>query len=1092
MAGRKFTKASAKGRKFVTPTKVDLQKRAALSLYATPTLSMVNPLSTGVARPLTKAEIAKQQADAKAALAKRALPTLSRATPKLAGALTATQKKPKGGMAREFVIPMRGFTDEETKKAKPTLKETAIGGAKFGAEILGGVMSISNLIGDKTGLNKLTGGNSEMADKISAWAEPETAGEAKSMRGLDIATLGFGGLLKSASKSARILAKADDAAKVIKELKALGLTPNPKLVTRVVAETDPDKVLKILTDTQKAESALLGASRAGTAPTAQNTIRTADGVRVPVASNKARFTERVRNVVPEAPIKSVVNKVRDTDELATRAANFVKDYPQAVRAAVMEKEVTENTVAIASEYIKKQYADFGRATDELTRDNILKEISDVTERISAELTKQGRTIQAASILTRQTPAGQLRFLEREIDRLNNMSWFDRSRAGRGDIPKLTPEEKKAILDQWGKIQAMPDGMDKAKAVLKFKEDYAKRIPSTNLKKFVTLWRAGLLTGLKTTGLNIASNTSHFVTEVLKDIPGAAWDRVAKLVTGKRALGFGAKGTGRGFVEGAKKGWDYLKGGIDERNIGDKLDYSKVNYDHEIFNKYTDFVFRAMGSTDQPFYYGAYARSMFEQAVTAGKNNGLKGDELIKYAEDMVQKPTDAMVKYAITDATTAVFQHNTAFAQWVSGIQKSHPAMEFLLPFAKTPSNVAMQIINYAPTGFIKPVGRVVSALWKANKGRTKGALKLGPDDIESMADAEKALFDQRLFSQEMGRATLGTAFLTLGYQLAKEGLVSASYPVGDERTQELNKVEGRKANAILINGKWRSPLVLGPAGIVIMMGAHYQGAVETEGSPTDAYLKTAGGVWRSFLEQTFLTSINAGVQAMSDPDRFLPTYVANMTASAVPTLVSDVGRAIDPYERRASTNTFGDEVLQKLQLRIPFLRELVPKDVDVLGRTRESVGNVLEILMDPSRPSPATPTAVSSEIRRLQELSVTAKDEEMRQAYRKAMPLRPGDKNGYESFDQKQNRALWKIYGESLNKKLEILFSAPGYQALDDEMKAKGIEYVAQSTSREARALMVADSIRGLSGQELANKLIEHRDSGVLTEDVWALMSGN
>src|SRR3990167_10789326 len=122
------------------------------------------------------------------------------------------------------------------------------------------------------------------------------------------------------------------------------------------------------------------------------------------------------------------------------------------------------------------------------------------------------------------------------------------------------------------ISAMPDGTKKAIAFKKVADAVADIIPSSNFKKFISLWKAGLLTGLKTSGLNTLSNLFHGTSEIAKDIPAVAVDSVTSLFTGKRTIGLTVRGTGRGLSEGFSKGVRYLKTGYDDRNIGVKLDY----------------------------------------------------------------------------------------------------------------------------------------------------------------------------------------------------------------------------------------------------------------------------------------------------------------------------------------------------------------------------------------------------------------------------------------------------------------------------------------------------------------------------------------
>lgn len=754
------------------------------------------------------------------------------------------------------------------------------------------------------------------------------------------------------------------------------------------------------------------------------------------------FVTSVKEVVPVASKVAGQYIPRSTDELAIKAANLVKDNPvEAERLAMTGTD--EKAVAVASELIKKYSLDAENAVDDLARNNAYDKVAEVANSIAEKLTEQGRAIQAASILGRMTPEGQLRFAAREIQKFNEANPTRR-------IPELSGEVAKEISDEMKAINAMPDGLDKAMRFQDLQRKIQNLVPTPLWKKVTTVWKAGLLTGIKTTGLNLFSNLSHTATEIAKDAPAAIVDKAASLFTGERTKTFTMRKAFDGVKEGSIKGKRYFSTGFDERNIGTRLDYTRVNFGKgpvaKAFQVYTDTVFKALGTTDQPFYYAALSRSLMDQALAQGKNLGLKGDALVQHAYKVVENPTEQMMRYGTADATTAVFQNKTKLGDAAGTIQKLPGIGQIVLPFAQTPSAVAMQIISYSPVGAMKTLFE--------NVGKGK--------------------FDQRMFSQGMGRSIIGTAFLALGYKLGEKGLLSLDYPKGDEAEQELQKADGTKANSIKIGDKWRSPMVLGPIGNVIMMGGHFQRAIEKAGSPTEAAVVAAGGVWKSFMEQTFLTGVNNFADVLQDPARYAGTYLPNLVASGVPTIVSDVARAIDPLERKTQSGFSGESFKERVQARIPGARQSLQPDVDILGRERESVGNPLEILADPTRPSPTTATPVSTELRRL-----------MDAGYR-VSPTKLGDRNGYDVLTPEQNTQLWKQTGEILNSKLTNLINSPQYQKADDEQKAKIVDTFVEKSQNYSRAAAVVEATEGLQGAELKAKLTELKEGGLLTRDVY------
>jgi hypothetical protein len=756
-----------------------------------------------------------------------------------------------------------------------------------------------------------------------------------------------------------------------------------------------------------------------------------------VATKTRGFVESAKEIIPQAEKIAGQYVPRSTDSLAIKAKNLIsEDFLAAEKMAMTGSD--DSAVAVASELLKKYADDAAKSTDPATANALYDKAAEVANTLAPKLTEQGRAIQAASILGRLTPEGQVRFAAREVQRFNETVPFAKR------IPELSGEQAGEVAAEMKAISEMADGTEKAMRFQKLQNMIQDLVPTPLMKKITTVWKAGLLTGLKTQGLNVFSNLFHNASEVVKDVPAAIVDSAASLFTGTRTKTLTTRGLGSGLAEGFEKGVRYFKTGFDERDIGSKLDYHRVNFGKgavaKAFQGYTDTVFRFLGAQDQPFYYGALSRSLMDQALAQGKNAGFKSKELVKYAEMLVESPTEEMVRYAVSDATTAVFQNSTKLGEVAKGVQKLGGGIgEIVLPFGKTPSAVAMQIINYSPIGIAKTI-------------------------IENIG---KGRFDQRLFSQGVGRGLTGTAIIAIGVSMAKKGMISLDFPLGDEREQELQKAEGTKENSIKVDGKWRSPMIFGPAGNLLLIGAHFQNALETSGSPTEAFSKTVFGGLKSFTEQTFLTGLKDAVNALTDPKRYAKSYLPNLLASLVPTIVSDVAKTTDPLERRAETT------VERIQARVPGARRSLEPQVDIIGRERERVGNPLETLADPTRPSKDVSTPVTGELRRLTDAGF------------KVSPTALGDKKGFKGLTQEENTRLWKFAGGIINDKLESLFSKEVYQKLDDEKKGKAIEKVIDQAKVNARAGMVIEFTEGLTGEELKSKLSELKAGGLLTKEV-------
>lgn len=1042
------------------------QDRTALNRAAFPTLSAAQPTAMQGKIPVPE--------QTKADLNRKYFPTLSAATPTVSTGANIkkedTTRKGVVGTITELAAPTRGFSDIEVREQqtkKTSLKDSTLGIARYAAEIGGGVLNIHRMINNAVGI-KTPEFAKKAISKVEEFAQPKNVGEAATMRNLDTIAFVPATIGRTVFSVAKKLSKVDDVAEVASELGKLGVRSTYDFAQIIAKEKNVNRIQELITQAQKRDSEDFFTQRSLTNDTVPTPKKSVDGI-------ERRFTQRAQALMPEAKISSTYAQKRSTDLLAQKARTLVQENPtQAYRIAKGSGEINDVAVAVASEFLKNIQSRALATTDKATKLALYDQAADVAESMAKKLTEAGRTVQAASILTRLTPEGMVRFATREIDRFNATS--------QTKIPNLTGEQARHITEEMDAIGKMPEGLAKQERLFKLQDTIKSWIPTPFFKKITTVWRAGLLTGLKTTGLNLGSNLFHTASEILKDIPAAGFDRAASLFTGERAKTATIRKAFDGIKEGTIKGKKYFSSGFDERNIGVKLDYKKVNFKHKFFEKYTDLVFRTMGATDQPFYYAAYSRSLMDQALAVGMNKGLKGEKLRDFAYKSVENPTEKMVEYGILDATTAVFQNDTRLGELAKDVQQlgskqGFPIGEILVPFAQTPSAVAMQVINYSPLGFIKPMTRIASALkmsWKKSK--------LSAKDLAVLEEQGQKMFDQRLWSAEMGRATTGTAFLALGYALAEKGLMSGDFPIDSKREQELQKLEGKKSNAILIQfpwedkPKWRSPMVLGPAGIVMLAGGQLHNAIQKEGSPTKAAISAMFGTMKSFLEQTFLTGVNDAMSAINDPEKKMAGYLSKLIASAVPTIVSDVARATDPYERTVAKGLNADTFVQNTQARIPGARRLLTPQYDTMGRKIDSVGNPAEIMLDPTRPSPEKTTPVIDELRRLED---------------EGYPVTPtrsgkdGSTSGYPSLSQDENARLWRTSGRIISSTLETVMEDPKYVNAPDDKKSEVVEKIIKEAKLMARAQIIARQLRDKTPEEQQELLLKFREDELLTRDV-------
>lgn len=858
---------------------------------------------------------------------------------------------------------------------------------------------------------------------------------------------GLGGTTRKAAtalnKVERALIKEEN---VTKFAERASKTTRPEAVTSIARDAFPGISKQLSEELGKRYAAV---SQAGDIATDLQKIAKSGSI---VSS---QYATTLANAIPKIADDIQAQHIRKAD--ADLFAQVQKTLDEGLDAATKAASRLDDLgVAVGQELIKR----LTREADELLAkgDKVGSDLKlDTAVQIAntgiKNLTEAGRTVRAASLIDELTPEGVIRLATKTIADYNRgLSNKNLSKAiGKRELPQLTAEQAREFSTEMRRIQTISDPLQKVMAQQKLYDRIGALVPTPLWKKITTLYRAGLLTGITTTGLNLASNASNFVAEVIKDAPAVLVDSMATFLrrlagdkTATRTLAFSIRGLPKGTREGMEKGWRYLSTGFDERGIEKKMDImSKVNFGSspgaKVLQGYEEFVFRMMGTADQPFYYAAKARSLWNQAIAKARNEGLRGRARTKRAEEIVGDPTDEMLQYAMEDAKTAVFQNDTLLGDIASTLQrKGGAAGELIIPFARTPGAVATAMVNYSPIGIVKAIASQI------NKGH----------------------FDQRLFSQAMGRGITGTALWYLGKELWESGRISLGYPQ-TEKEQKQWELEGRVPNSIKIGDTWRTLNVLGPGGLNLALGGYLANGLKETGSASQAAVQAVSGMGQLLTEQSFFQGFKRLSDALKDAETFGEAFVAGIIGGAMPSLIAAGTRATDEYERRA------EGLLGQLQSRTPFWREQLEPQINVLGEKKETPG-FLTVMLDPTRPKTPSDSPAVKELKRLW-------DEGHR-----ATPTQLGNKKGYKTLTPDQNTRMWILAGDRLHNKLLKLFDDPRYQKLNDEKKTKIISEFSEKAGIEARAAMVLEITKGLTGQELKEKLSELKADRVLTEDVF------
>lgn len=669
--------------------------------------------------------------------------------------------------------------------------------------------------------------------------------------------------------------------------------------------------------------------------------------------------------------------------------------------------------------------------------------------LSEHATELGRGVQAFSMLDKMTPQAIALSIAGRIKRYNETATRK--------IPDLTGEQMKLISEQVKKIDRLV-GREKNIAINELSNTINSFIPSSLTDKFITVWKAGLLTSLRTHERNLIGNTIMGASEIAKDIPSALADKLMSLKTGNRALTFTTRGTGEGGLKGTRAAKDIIKFGYDPEESISKFDIKKINWGNnpveQALKKYTDLVFNTLGGEDKPFWHSAFARSLYDQAGAEAMNVGKAGNRA--FIEKLVKNPTEKMLTTATTDANYATFHDKSLLSGMVGRLknyanQKWYTKLpsEILMPFTGVPTSIAGKVIDYSPLGLIK------------------GSINAGKVTIGNMPEL------QRQAAQEIGRGVMGTALFTIGAYLVKKGLMTGQPK--DTKESDLWKAQGKQPNSVFIGGKWRSINSVGPQNLIMLAGAKWQEDMEGDDKNMG---KFATGIIKDQMDQTFLQGMMGPLNAVTDPQRYGRSWVGNTASSFIPNIIKDTAKSVDDKSREL--NTVGDYV----KAGIPGLRNTLTPRRDVLGNIIKQEPTGVNAFVDLFNSKTPTNNLIANEMGRLYSLGLTdaipSKIDKNQTILGKKVKLTP------EQLDR-----LESISGGAIKQGLSALIQSPAYQSMDDDQKDQAINKTIIDIRRRAKNLGSDEILKG-GGSSISDKDTSQTSKSISDKQGFVDKNGN
>ena len=339
-----------------------------------------------------------------------------------------------------------------------------------------------------------------------------------------------------------------------------------------------------------------------------------------------------------------------------------------------------------------------------------------------------------------------------------------------------------------------------------------------------------------------------------------------------------------------------------------------------------------------------------------------------------------------------------------------HPSLRILIPFVRTPTNLALYF------GQRLPISGVMYNIPHLNEVGTRFQR-----DITSGDPVRRA--------QALGRMSGGTLITMSALIAAGTGIITGSGPKDPEERAYLMK-SGWQPYSFKVGNTYISYRKMDPFATFFGVAADLHEAYANSDDENKGIIETTlkglvAAVANNIANKTYLTGLVRASNAISDAERYGADWLEQTVASFVPSLLSQSKDifGMDPVMRDVQT------ISEAIRNRIPGLSEGVAPRRDVLGEPMRRA----EIMGAVPMAWPFAYSKVSNDII-AQELAQLGAGFTPPRAMRNDVDLRAYvNRRGQNSYDRWQElTGQVRLGGKTLREAMEQLIRTPSYQKID------------------------------------------------------------
>ncbi|UVM64589.1 hypothetical protein LOY34_14645 [Pseudomonas sp. B21-009] len=419
--------------------------------------------------------------------------------------------------------------------------------------------------------------------------------------------------------------------------------------------------------------------------------------------------------------------------------------------------------------------------------------------------------------------------------------------------------------------------------------------------------------------------------------------------------------------------------------------------------------RLLQSEDQFFKYlnDGMARYAGAYRMAVQELKGQSPTAVHKRVQELVANPPQELVEAGQDAALFHTFNNQAGkITQAVNNLRHSlpHGTGNLVVPFLKTPANLITYAVKHSPAA---PIFKEVRQDLHSGGARQEEAL---------------------------ARMGIGSLLIALG----SVGVMGGNLTGGGPEDPEARKAwlaAGNQPYSLKVNGRWQQYSRIEPIASLVGIAADVASGAQDQALGMGSIIKAVG---RNFTSKTWLQGLSGVMQAMTDPDRYGASWINRSAATlAQPaTLLSHIGRYMDPYQRQTDRDSFVDQ----LKYRLPgetFGRESLPIKLDQYGQP------IMESQRQIGRAGPIPITTPSEDPVRVESGRLGWSPP----AFKRALTNR----SKKVQIPADQYHELAQLAGQLTFDGAQRLMRTPGWASLDDDARRDALERMA----RKVRAVV-------------------------------------